>query len=271
MKKRIGYVYVLHNLVNDKEYVGQTIREPEYRWAGHINAAFIKRDNRPLYRAMRRDGLKNFTAEVIWSGSELRLNAAEKRFIRQRQTFRDTGWGYNLTLGGGQAHGLSRWSRQKISRAARQQFASKKARRLLSTQAVQRWMRPDYRAAVTSSVRQRIVSTATRQKLSKAGKLRFSRKGERAKISVYSTAIWKRPERRARHSVTVASHAWANLPKKERVIKQPNKSYPKSELTKKRMGVASRAHWKDPVYRKRVSKMMKRRWAERRERLANAA
>ena len=269
-QERTGHIYVLHNLVNGKEYVGQTINKPECRWAGHIKTAFMCNDQRPLYRAIRKYSLKNFTAQVIWSGPESKLNAAEKRFVRRRRTFIDTGWGYNLTTGGGQ-YRLSLQSRRKIAEASRRQFASKAARRQLHDQAVLRWLQKDYRVAVTASMRRRVVSTKTRHLLSIAGKRRYESRRERRRTSKMTCAVWKRFDRRMKHTATCNANAWANLPKKAHVIKQPNKSYPKSEATKKRMGAASKARWKNPVYRAHFSEMRARRWAERRERLANAA
>jgi group I intron endonuclease len=271
MKKeeRKGLIYVLHNLVNDKEYVGQTIREAEVRWASHINAAFCRNDQRPLYRAIRKYGLENFTAEVVWNGPESKLNAAEKRFIRHRKTFIDNGWGYNLTTGGGQ-YRLSRQSIRKIAAAARLQFSTKAARRKLTTQAVLRWTREDYRATVTKSVRGRSPSALTRKKLARTTASSWKSGAVRRRRVRGLKRAWTVPERRIKHSTTVAKHSWANKPKEPRVIKQPNKSYPKSEAAKKKMGKASKARWKNPAYRKRISKMRKLRWAERRERLANA-
>ncbi len=128
MKERQGSVYVLHNLVDDKEYVGQTIKQPaSLRWDGHLYLAFVKKDRRPLYCAMRRDGLESFTAEVIWVGPESKLNTAERRFIRQRKTFGDSGWGYNLTTGGDHFK-LSKRSIRKMRNTKRAQAAEQPGR-----------------------------------------------------------------------------------------------------------------------------------------------
>jgi hypothetical protein len=122
MKDRKGEVYVIHNLVNDKEYAGQTIRGYLVRFAEHVYAAFVLKSRKPLYRAMRRDGIENFSVEVTWTGAENQLNAAERRTIRQRKTFRGTGWGYNLTTGGGQ-HKVSRQTIRKLRAVGRRRAA----------------------------------------------------------------------------------------------------------------------------------------------------
>jgi hypothetical protein len=105
--ERQGEIYVLHNLDNDKEYVGQTIRGYLERLKGHMYAAFVGLSQKPLYRAMRKSkrihgDLSHFTIEVVWRGPESELNNAERRFIRLRKTFINLGLGYNLTTGGGQ-------------------------------------------------------------------------------------------------------------------------------------------------------------------------
>ena len=127
--ERVGYIYEIRCIVHGKGYVGQTIKDPKVRWAQHIYAAFVKKDRRPLYCAMRKYGLRNFTAEVVWTGPESKLNAAEKRLVRQRKTFIDTGWGYNLTTGG--AHFKhSKATCRKLSRIAREIMATQPAVRM---------------------------------------------------------------------------------------------------------------------------------------------
>ena len=50
--ERQGEIYVIHNLVNDKEYAGQTVKGYLVRFAGHIKAMHSG-NTRPLYCAMR--------------------------------------------------------------------------------------------------------------------------------------------------------------------------------------------------------------------------
>lgn len=149
MKERIGYVYLLYCLVNGKGYVGQTVRVPERRWYYHIKAAFVDNDQRPLYRAMRKYGLKNFTAQVIWTGPESKLNAAEKRYVRQCGTFIDTGWGYNLTTGG-DAYKWSRAARRRLSHSIRATFVDgKRAKRMSQRMKAYCVEHPEYATALS--------------------------------------------------------------------------------------------------------------------------
>lgn len=92
------YVYLVTNLVNGKKYVGQTKLIPK-RWGEHLSAA-RRGVAYPLYRAMRKYGVENFTVECLETVTSGRsdLLAAEVRQI----AFHDckAPKGYNLTPGG---------------------------------------------------------------------------------------------------------------------------------------------------------------------------
>ena len=107
-----GCIYLLTNLINGKQYVGQhlNVKTVHRRWNGHICVAFNTTDARPLYRAIRKSKvckrtkcLKNFIAEVIWTGPVEQLNVKETYYIKKLHTFIDDplgNRGYNLTTGG---------------------------------------------------------------------------------------------------------------------------------------------------------------------------
>lgn len=121
MKERQGSIYLLRNLMNGKGYVGQTVCGVANRLKGHVYAAYVKKSRKPLYRAMRRDGVENFMAIELWVGYESELNMMERRFVRQCETFRDTGWGYNLTTGGDHCK-LSKQAIRKIRASVKRYF-----------------------------------------------------------------------------------------------------------------------------------------------------
>ena len=107
-----GCIYLLTNLTNGKQYVGQhlNVKTVHRRWNSHICVAFNTTDTRPLYRAIRKstvckrtNRLKNFIAEVIWTGPVSQLNWKETYYIKKLHTFIDDpkgNRGYNLTKGG---------------------------------------------------------------------------------------------------------------------------------------------------------------------------
>jgi group I intron endonuclease len=112
---KIGFVYLLRNLVNGKGYVGQHAgKSTDKRWGWHIWAAYKGLVKSPLYAAMRKYGLDNFSAEIIWQGDTDLLNDRETFYIANLNTFIDDSHGYNLTRGGGCNRG---WVPSAITRA----------------------------------------------------------------------------------------------------------------------------------------------------------
>ena len=63
----MNVVYKITNLVNQKSYIGSSVRV-EKRWQQHKNDAFNPNNekyNYPLYQAFRKYGLENFSFNVL--------------------------------------------------------------------------------------------------------------------------------------------------------------------------------------------------------------
>ena len=95
----MGYIYKITNKVNNKVYIGQTIRTLEERWQQHLAAA-KRQENRRLYDSMNHHGYENFIIEPIIEASNEELNNLEMYYIAKYQST-DTLYGYNMTAGGG--------------------------------------------------------------------------------------------------------------------------------------------------------------------------
>ena len=66
-------IYKITNKINNKCYIGQTIKTAEERWKEHkrnININHSNCINKTLYKAMRKYGIENFTFEVIQDNIE---------------------------------------------------------------------------------------------------------------------------------------------------------------------------------------------------------
>ena len=90
------YIYKITNNVNQKIYIGKTYHSIEGRWKQHCKDMY-KRDmgKRPLYDAMRKYGVENFSIELVEETDN--LEEREKYWIEYYGSFKD---GYNATIGG---------------------------------------------------------------------------------------------------------------------------------------------------------------------------
>lgn len=92
-------IYKIENLINHKCYIGLS-KNIEERWKRHKKTAFNSNDkgyNYPIYRAIRKYGIENFSFEVIEECKVSELNQKEKEYIQKYNSFFD---GYNQNLGG---------------------------------------------------------------------------------------------------------------------------------------------------------------------------
>ena len=90
-------VYKLTNLTNQKTYIGQAVNLGD-RWKEHIKCGLgIDTPNNMLYTAMLKDGVENFTFEVLEECERSELNDREKYYIA---FYKAQEWGYNMSRGG---------------------------------------------------------------------------------------------------------------------------------------------------------------------------
>lgn len=99
-------IYKITNLINNKCYIGQTIKTAEERWKEHQAHAFGSHpndQNKTLYQAIRKYGVENFSFEVIQDNIDTfeKLDKAEIYWIDYYNSFVK---GYNETFGGQQYH-----------------------------------------------------------------------------------------------------------------------------------------------------------------------
>lgn len=94
----MSYIYKITNQINGKLYIGKTNRTIQERFKEHCRD-YLKRGNekRPLYSAMKKYGIRNFSIELI---EECALNEAETREKYWIEFYGSFKYGYNATLGG---------------------------------------------------------------------------------------------------------------------------------------------------------------------------
>lgn len=92
-----GYIYKIVNDINNKIYIGQTVRTIEKRWQEHLRKAKNHNYNQHLYCAMRKYGIEHFSIYIIETVKVEELNTRERFYIKFYDTVNN---GYNMTLGG---------------------------------------------------------------------------------------------------------------------------------------------------------------------------
>lgn len=92
-------IYKITNLINNKIYIGQS-RNIAQRWKSHRNPYRHKEySSYPLYRAINKYGLDNFSFEIIEECLDSDLNEREKYWIQHYHS-NSSDFGYNQTSGG---------------------------------------------------------------------------------------------------------------------------------------------------------------------------
>lgn len=94
----MGYIYKITNNISNKCYIGKTERTVEERWQEHCR--HIKTyPNLPLYRAMSKYGIENFTIEILEQCDSNNIDSREIYWIDYYNTYYSKE-GYNCTGGG---------------------------------------------------------------------------------------------------------------------------------------------------------------------------
>lgn len=94
----MGYIYKITNKINEKVYIGQTIKTCEKRWAQHKNNSNKEYFSQiVLYKAFNKYGIENFEFEKIEEVSNDKLDEREIYWIQYYNSYFN---GYNSTRGG---------------------------------------------------------------------------------------------------------------------------------------------------------------------------
>lgn len=107
----MGYIYKITNTLNDKVYIGQTIKTVQKRFTQHKNNSNKEYFSQiVLYKAFNKYGIENFICEEIEEVPNNKLDEREKYWIEYYDSYFN---GYNSTLGG-RATQLYNWDTDDI-------------------------------------------------------------------------------------------------------------------------------------------------------------
>ena len=107
----MGYIYKITNTLNDKVYIGQTIKTVQKRFTQHKNNSNKEYFSQiVLYKAFNKYGIENFICEEIEEVPNDKLDEREKYWTEYYDSYFN---GYNSTLGG-RATQLYNWDTDDI-------------------------------------------------------------------------------------------------------------------------------------------------------------
>ena len=94
----MGYIYKITNTLNNKIYIGQTIKTVQKRFTQHKNNSNKEYFSQiVLYKAFNKYGIENFVCEEIEEVTNDKLDERERYWINYYDSYFN---GYNSTLGG---------------------------------------------------------------------------------------------------------------------------------------------------------------------------
>lgn len=119
----MGSLYIIENLINHKVYIGITKQKPRIRWSQHKCDARRKRGNYPLYNSMNKYGIENFSFTVLIDNIESpeELSNLEVEYIKKYNST-DRNYGYNLQTGGRKDYTISESTRERLSKATKENY-----------------------------------------------------------------------------------------------------------------------------------------------------
>lgn len=94
-----GKIYIIYNTINNKAYVGQTIRDVKVRFKQHLRLDKSS-CNQLIYKAIVKYGKENFKYEILKENinNYTDLNYFEEYYVKEKNTLSPNG--YNLCPGG---------------------------------------------------------------------------------------------------------------------------------------------------------------------------
>lgn len=124
-----GFIYLINNKINNKKYIGQSIKRIRNRLNEHVRDRNFNK-NHPLYNAANKYGWDNFEFSVIDTAQTLdELNNKEIKYIHQYQTT-DKNLGYNIESGGKNAipdiETLNKMSKSHLGRKQTDEWVDKR-------------------------------------------------------------------------------------------------------------------------------------------------
>ena len=232
-------IYGIHNLINDKWYVGQSVNI-RTRWNAHRSLlARNEKESIHLLRAWNKYGPDAFEWVILEKCSPEELDDREIFWIKQKDSYRN---GYNRTVGGGGTHGY------KLTEAHK---------RKIGERTTEKWADSEHREKRLAAMHATMSTDEYKEKLSIAGKKNWENPAfKRLSLErMHEGAIT--PEARKKRSDS-AKKALSNPETKAKISKASKRNWCSKEYREKL--AEKRQEYMNEDYRKRASIQSKERW-----------
>lgn len=124
----MGFIYKITNTINQKCYIGQTVKTLEKRFSQHRNNYTKPYFSQVvLYKAFKKYGIENFTFEKVEEISDELLDEREKYWIKFYNSYND---GYNSTIRGRDIS-LYEWDEEEIINLYHQEKSARKVAKII--------------------------------------------------------------------------------------------------------------------------------------------
>lgn len=124
----MGFIYKITNTINQKCYIGQTIKTLEKRFSQHQNNYTKPYFSQiVLYKAFKKYGIENFIFEEVEEVSDDLLDEREKYWIKFYNSYND---GYNSTIRGRDIS-LYDWDEEEIINLYHQEKSARKVAKII--------------------------------------------------------------------------------------------------------------------------------------------
>jgi group I intron endonuclease len=141
-------IYLITNLINDKQYVGQTIQSLEKRWQRHCWKC-TSNNSMPVCRAIAKYGKENFKIKILTYCLSLdELNEKELFYANTLNTWSPNG--YNLKAGNGTGS-MSQEIKDKIGKANTGSKRTLEARQNMSNAHKGKVLPPEQRKKISNA------------------------------------------------------------------------------------------------------------------------
>lgn len=119
----VGSVYIFINIINNKIYIGKTIKSFTERWTEHKNC----KDKVYFHKAINKYGWDNFNKYVIFQTEKLEDNGYNRKYLNdiilEKEKYyiklyksNDSNYGYNLTEGGDGVSTTVKFSEERLKK-----------------------------------------------------------------------------------------------------------------------------------------------------------